>query len=100
MARDAPTCHLVAISAVSVILCLADAVFQLVRGHVSTAAWHVSPPTSLHVIIGTRPSPSLFLHGCETKAGVGSTGNKANTGWLRLPHAQNLEVQNCRYFLS
>ena len=34
--------------------------------------------TSRHVIIGTRPSPSLFLHGCETKAGVGRTGNEAN----------------------
>ena len=30
-----------------------------------------------YVIIGTRPSPSLFLHGCETKAGVGRTGNEA-----------------------
>ena len=52
------------------------------RGHVSTAVWaykstlHVN--TSRHVIIGTRPSPSLFLHGCEIKAGVGRTGNEAN----------------------
>ena len=30
------------------------------------------------MIIGTRPSPSLFFHGCETKAGVGRTGNEAS----------------------
>ena len=34
--------------------------------------------TSQHVISGIRPSPSLFLHGCEIKAGVGRTGNEAN----------------------
>ena len=33
--------------------------------------------TSRHVISGTRPSPSLLLHGCEIKAGVGRTGNEA-----------------------
>ena len=47
------------------------------RGHVSTAAWACKSTTSLHVIIGTRLSPSLFLHGCKTKAGVGRTGNEA-----------------------
>ena len=30
-----------------------------------------------HVIIGTRPSPLLFLHSCEINAGVGRTGNEA-----------------------
>ena len=33
--------------------------------------------TSRHMISGTRPSPSLLLHGCEIKAGVGRTGNEA-----------------------
>ena len=32
---------------------------------------------SRHVISGTRPSPSFFLHGCEIKAVVGRTGNEA-----------------------
>ena len=49
--------------------------------HFLISAWaykstlHVN--MSRHVIIGTRPSPSLFLHDCETKAGVGRTGNEA-----------------------
>ena len=34
--------------------------------------------TSRHVIIGTKPFPLLFLHGCEIKAGAGRTGNEAN----------------------
>ena len=43
------------------------------RGHVSTAAWackstlHVN--TSRHVIIGTRPSPSLFSTAARQKQG-------------------------------
>ena len=33
--------------------------------------------TLRHMLIGTKISPSLFLHGSETKVGVGRTGNKA-----------------------
>ena len=31
----------------------------------------------VHVFPSLVPNPSLFLHGCETKAGVGRTGNEA-----------------------
>ena len=33
--------------------------------------------TLQHMLIGTELSPSLFLHGSDTKVGVGRTRNKA-----------------------
>ena len=33
--------------------------------------------TLWHMLIGTKISPSLFVHGSETKVGVVRTGNKA-----------------------
>ena len=54
--------------------------------------------TSLHVIIGARPSPSLFLHGCKTKAGVGRTGNEATHEvhlCISVPEAGYVHLQVC-----
>ena len=58
---------------------------RVLHAHVLIKKPHVH--TSRHVISGTctRPSPSLFLHGCEIKAGVGRTGNEASVLYLHIP---------------
>ena len=94
--RDAPTCHLADISVVCLGLSLSETLLASVKSprlhrfsrsvlngcRFLISAWACKSTlrvhTSRHVISGTRPSRSLFLHGCEMKAGVGRTGNEAS----------------------
>ena len=58
-------------------VCILSIFFQLLMGLASSLV--PSPPRPSFCLAAMEKKRALFLHGCETKAGVGRTGNEATS---------------------